>query len=353
MAWGSSQPGTETMVASFRDTPYDTRLDLKLIGQANGYFDELHDEYEPYQDPISFRNDMSVLDHQLPTPVLAGLTRSLEERDALDRYDRLLQELVTVRAEMGYPPMAAPINRILATQALANTLSERRYDVIEQPFRDYVKGLYGDPPGDIDRTVRQRALGSSEPITMRPADLLEPALDAARRDMRRQGLPADGLDQVLLYVLFPDAAPGILRPEIKAEPALPPAAVRPAEPEPAAAHTPAGSETADVREFTVEVDGEAYRVRVRGVAGAAPPAAPAGPSRPITTDGLVQAPMQGMVVKVKVVPGDAVKLGDVVVVLEAMKMQNDIPATTSGTVREVYVKEGTIVAANDALLTIG
>jgi len=356
LAWGSSQPGTETMVASFRDTPYDTRLDLKLIGQANRYFDELHDEYESYQDPISFRNDISVLDYQLPTPVLADVTHSLEERGALDRYDRLLQELVRVRAEMGYPPMAAPINRIAATQALANTLSDRRYDVIEQPFRDYVQGQYGAPPGDIDRTVRQRALGSSQPITMRPADLLEPALDAARREMRRQGLPADGLDQVLLYVLFPDAAPGILRPEIKAvetAAAVPAPATRPPEPEPVGGPAAAASEAADGREFTVEVDGEAYHVRVRGVAGAAAATAPATSPRPPAGDGLVQAPMQGMVVKVKVAPGDPVKLGDVVVVLEAMKMQNDIPATASGTVREVFVREGTIVAANDALLTIG
>jgi len=355
LAWGSSQPGTETMVASFHDTSYDTRLDLKLIGQANRYFDELHDEYAPFQDPISFRNDMSVLDHQLPTPVLADLTRSLEERGALDRYDRLLQELVRVRAEMGYPPMAAPINRIAATQALANTLSDRRYEVIEQPFRDYVKGLYGAPPGDIDRAVKVRALGSSEPITMRPADLLEPVLDTARREMRRQGLPADGMDQVLLYVLFPDAAPSILRPEMKpVEPVtVPTTATRSAEAEPAATPASAATEASDAREFTVEVDGEAYHVRVRGVGGGPAPAAASAPSRPISGDGVVQAPMQGMVVKVKVAPGDTVKLGDVVVILEAMKMQNDIPATASGTVREVFVKAGTIVAANDALLSIG
>jgi pyruvate carboxylase len=251
--------------------------------------------------------------------------------------------------------MAAPINQIVATQALANTLSQRRYQVIEQSFRDYVKGLYGQPPGEIDRTVKQRALGGSEPITMRPADLLEPALDTARREMRRQGLPADSLDQVLLYVLFPDDAPGILRPEIRAAEAAPaatPAAARSPEPEAAAAASSAPAEADTTREFTVEVDGEPYHVRVRGAA-AVPRTAGAAPSQPISGDGLVQAPMQGMVIKVKVVPGATVKLGEVVVVLEAMKMQNDIAATANGTVREVFVKEGTIVAANDPLLTIG
>jgi biotin carboxyl carrier protein len=156
-------------------------------------------------------------------------------------------------------------------------------------------------------------------------------------------------------VLFPDDAPGILRPEIRAaEPAPPPtpATARSPEPEPAAAASSAPAQADTTREFTVEVDGEEYRVRVRG---AAPPAAATvpSPSGPISANGLVQAPMQGMVVKVKVIPGATVKLGDVVVVLEAMKMQNDIAATANGTVREVFVKEGTIVAANDPLLTIG
>jgi oxaloacetate decarboxylase alpha subunit len=134
-------------------------------------------------------------------------------------------------------------------------------------------------------------------------------------------------------------------------PASTPAATRSPEPEPAAASA-APAEADTTREFTVEVDGEEYRVRVRGAAPAATAAATTA-SGPISTDGLVQAPMQGMVVKVKVVPGAVVKLGEVVVVLEAMKMQNDIAATANGTVREVFVKEGTIVAANDPLLTIG
>ncbi len=212
LAWGASQPATETMVASLRDGPYDTGLDLNLIGQASRYFDEIHDEYLEFQDPIAFRNDVFVLQHQVPAPVLAVLIRNLRERNGIDRYDRLLQELLLVRQEMGYPPMAAPINRIAANQALANTLSDKRYQHIDQPFRDYVKGLYGEPPGPIDPEVRKRALGSSEAITLRPADLLQPGLERARREMRKQGLNPTGVDQVLTYILFPEDAPNILRP---------------------------------------------------------------------------------------------------------------------------------------------
>ncbi len=364
LAWGASQPATETMVASLRDGPYDTGLDLNVIGQASRYFDEIHDEYLEFQDPIAFRNDIFVLQHQLPAPVLAVLIRNLRERNAIDRYDRLLEELLLVRQEMGYPPMAAPINRIAANQALANTLSEKRYQHIDQPFRDYVKGLFGEPPGPIDPEVRKRALGSSNAITLRPADLLQPGIDRARREMRKQGLTPTGVDQVLTYILFPEDAPNILRsPGHRAET---PAAVAPTptpEPQPTpqpAAVTSGPSATPEPagREFTIEVDGEPYRVRILGdgaapAIGAAPAASGPTAAQRAGGDGAIQAPMQGMVVKIKVKPGDRVRLGDVVVVLEAMKMQNDIVATVGGTVREVFAKEGAIVAPNEVLMTIG
>ncbi|MDQ6712354.1 MAG: pyruvate carboxylase subunit B [Candidatus Dormibacteraeota bacterium] len=361
LAWGASQPATETMVASLRDGPYDTGLDLNPIGQASRYFDEIHDEYLEFQDPIAFRNDFLVLQHQVPAPVLAVLIRNLRERNAIDRYDRLLEELLRVRQEMGYPPMAAPINRIAANQALANTLSEKRYQHIDQPFRDYVKGLFGEPPGPIDPEVRKRALGSSNAITIRPADLLQPGIDRARREMRKQGLNPTGVDQVLTYILFPEDAPNILRPAgHRAETPAPPAPTpEPQPPPPPVAVTPAPPPAeAAAREFTVEVDGEPYRVRILGDGAA--PASSATPTASGPTaaqraggDGAIQAPMQGMVVKVKVKTGDRVRLGDVVVVLEAMKMQNDIVATVGGTVREVFAKEGAIVAPNEVLMTIG
>ncbi|TMG18993.1 MAG: pyruvate carboxylase subunit B [Chloroflexi bacterium] len=365
LAWGASQPATETMVASLHDGPYDTGLDLTLISQASRYFDEIHDEYLEFQDPIAFRNDVYVLEHQLPAPVLAVMIRNLRERKAIDRYDRLMHELVQVRQEMGYPPMAAPINRIAANQALANTLSDKRYQHIDQPFRDYVKGLYGAPPAPIDAEVRKRSLGSSEAITLRPADLLQPGLDRARREMRKQGLTPTGIDQVLTYILFPNEAPGILRPSARRVEQVPAASSsQPVEsvaaPAPVAASVPPATPPPAAREFTVEVDGEPYRVRiladgVPGEAAGAPRAAIAAPSaaRAAGGNGAIQAPMQGMVVKVKVAPGDKVRLGDVVVVLEAMKMQNDIVATLGGTVREVFAKEGSIVAPNEVLMTIG
>ena len=363
LAWGASQPATETIVAALQGGPHDTGLDIARISQASRYFNEIHDEYLEFQDPIAFSNDVDVLEHQLPTPVLAVVIRTLRERNAIDRYDRLMKELVRVRQEMGYPPMAAPINRIAAHQALSNTLSEKRYQQIEQPFRDYVKGLFGSPPAPIDPEVRKRALGTSEAITLRPADLLQPGLERARREMRKQGLSPSGVDQVLTYILFPEDAAGIMRPSLRGMEAAPvPASAPPppAEPAPQAAPAAPAADTAaapPAREFTVEVDGEPYKVRIigDGVMPASTPSAArsaVAPPAAASGNGAIQAPMQGMVVKVKVAKGDRVRLGDVVVVLEAMKMQNDIVATVAGTVQEVFAREGAIVSPNEVLMTI-
>jgi biotin carboxyl carrier protein len=181
--------------------------------------------------------------------------------------------------------------------------------------------------------------------------------------MRKQGLTPTRVDQVLTYILFPEDAPNIIRPAghrtetpAAAAPAPPPEP-QPAPPVAVTPGPPAPAEAA-AREFTVEVDGEPYRVRILGD-GATPAASPApaasGPTAAQRAggDGAIQAPMQGMVVKIKVKRGDRVRLGDVVVVLEAMKMQNDIVATVGGTVREIFAREGAIVAPNEVLMTIG
>jgi pyruvate carboxylase subunit B len=276
-----------------------------------------------------------------------------------------MQELIQVRQEMGYPPMAAPINRIAAQQALSNTLSEKRYQHIDQPFRDYVKGLYGASPAPIDAEVRKRALGGSEAITLRPADLLQPGMDRARKEMRKLGLSPSGSDQILTYILFPEEAPGILRPALRPVEASAISSPPPPASEPSTTTTAVAapvvepivtSATTVAREFTVEVDGEPYKVRILGdgsMPAAPPPTATQGAAPKAGTNGAIQAPMQGMVVKVKVSRGDRVRLGDVVVILEAMKMQNDIVATVAGTVREVFAREGAIVAPNEVLMTIG
>jgi pyruvate carboxylase subunit B len=215
-----------------------------------------------------------------------------------------------------------------------------------------------------DHALRRLVLGREEPITIRPADLLEPQVDIARMQVRKLGYdPSD--DTVLIHLMFPNLAPDYMRgpqPKPTAEPAKPAPAVEATAPAPAPAPVatedgPAPSAT-QTAEFDVEVDGEVFKVRVTGAgmtvvasSGSAGPAAPSPP--PKVGEGTVIAPMQGLIVKIPVKPGDDVKLGDVVAVLEAMKMQNDIVTMVAGRVSRVYVKEGEVVSPNQPLLSVG
>jgi pyruvate carboxylase subunit B len=255
---------------------------------------------------------------------------------------------------------------MIATQAVYNVIGGDRYATVTQELKDYLQGLYGRPPVPADPELRRLVLGREEPITIRPADLLEPQVDAARNQLKKMSYePTD--ETVLIYLLFPSLTPDYLRgPEPEA--AAPKAPVRSvstepvaAVPDPPAAPAPAPPPAAVAAEFDVEVEGEVFKVRVSGAGmtvmpGAGGAAAPAGAQAsppPRTGEGTVIAPMQGLIVKLPVKAGDDVKLGDVVAVLEAMKMQNDIVTTVAGKVREVYVKEGEVVTPSQPLLAVG
>jgi pyruvate carboxylase subunit B len=256
---------------------------------------------------------------------------------------------------------------MIATQAVYNVIEGDRYATVTQELKDYLQGLYGRPPVPADHELRRLVLGREEPITIRPADLLEPQVEAARQQLRKMSFePTD--ESVLIQLLFPNLAPAYLRGPEKAPAEQPrPAAITTAAdpPAPASVVAPAPApapktQAVSTAEFDVEVEGEVFKVRVTGagmtvVPGAgAGPAAGAPPSAPaVAGEGAVIAPMQGLIVKIPVKPGDVVKLGDVVAVLEAMKMQNDIVTTVAGKVREVYVKEGDVVTPSQPLLVIG
>jgi pyruvate carboxylase subunit B len=379
LAGGSSLPATEGVVNALRGTEHDTGLDLDQLAAAEARLGEFLQLYREIADPAAWRLDTSVLRTQLPPTAVEHLFAELRDRDALDRLPQVQQEIPRVRAELGYPPLITPIAQIVATQAVYNVCDGDRYATISQEVKDYCLGLYGEPPGKVDPEVRRIVNGREEPITCRPADLLEPAMSGLRREMQREGITVRGDGDVVCYALFPAETAALLRGEAVAE-------LLGDEPKPepehievtgeeggaaldaaAAAEPPPPPPPAEeVRELTVEVDGEQYQVRVvapagtfgmggggGGGGGAQANGVAAGGGRPAITEGTVLAPMQGLILKVGVAVGDTVKLGDVVAVLEAMKMQNDVVATRDGTVREVYVAEGAVVSPKDPILLVG
>ena len=365
LAWGVSQPAAESVVAALEGGEYDTGLDLDKMWEVQHEVEELKLRHIEHLSPLADRVDASILRYHMPGFMLEDIHHQLNGHNAMGRVAEVLDEANRVRKDLGYPPLVAPIRQMIATQAVYNVIGGDRYATVTQELKDYLQGLYGRPPVPADHELRRLVLGREEPITIRPADLLEPQVEAARQLVKKANHePTD--DAVLIELMFPGLAADYMRgpqPQSKdGDRPAPPPAPEPADaaapspaPEPVAA--PVGGQSA---EFDVEVEGEVFKVRVSGAglsvvaSNATPsPAGNAAPAPTKITEGTVLAPMQGLIVKIPVKSGDDVKLGDVVAVLEAMKMQNDIVTTVAGKVSAVYVKEGQVVTPNQPLLAIG
>jgi pyruvate carboxylase subunit B len=364
LAGGASMPAAEALIAGFAGTSVDCGLDLERVASAALVLEQELVHYADVVDPLAARLDTSALRGLLPPSAMGHAIAELRERDAIGQLADIEAEVVQVRRELGYPPLVTPLTEIMATQAVYNVVEGDRYATISQEIKDYCLGLYGDPPEPVDRDVRRLVNGREEPITCRPADLLEPAIETTRRELMREGYPTPTAGAMVTYALFPNAFLAVERGEAVAErlgdePDVEPAgsAVDPMTDAEDAAAEPSGDDapTVAVRELTVEVDGQSYAVRIIGGmdTGVSAVAASSQTAAPVVREGTVVSPMQGLLLKVNVKIGDRVALDDVVCVLEAMKMQNDITATRAGTITEVYAKEGSVVAPRAPLVQIG
>ncbi len=332
---GSAQPATESLVASLQGTPYDTGLDLELLTEIKRYFEKIMEIYAPVFNPIAARIDTNVLVYQVPGGMLSNLVSQLVEQKAMDKYEEVLVEIPKVRKDLGYPPLVTPTSQIVGTQAVLNVITGDRYKMVPKEVKDYVKGLYGKSPAMIDPKVRLKVLCDEEPITVRPADLLAPEYENAKKAVDALKLAKQDEDY-LTYALYPQVALKFLQGAAVEEQLIkkPPAA---------AVSAPINAEP---MALNVEIDGESYLVKV----------APAGmtieEAKPKTPKDGLTVPMQGVIIRYKVEKGDRVEEGDVVAVLEAMKMEQNILANKSGIVKEIYINTGTTVTPGDVLMTI-
>ena len=251
LSGGSSQPATESLVASLQGTSYDTGLDLELLTEIKRYFEKIMEIYAPVFNAISARVDTNVLVYQVPGGMLSNLVSQLIEQKALDKYDEVLAEIPKVRKDLGYPPLVTPTSQIVGTQAVLNVITGDRYKMVPKEVKDYVKGLYGKSPAMIDPKVRLKVLCDEEPITVRPADLLPPEYENAKKAVDALGL-AKQEEDYLTYALYPQVALKFLQGAaveeqlVKKQPAA--AASAPLKAEPMA--------------LNVEIDGESYLVKV-------------------------------------------------------------------------------------------
>ena len=379
-AEGASHPSTESMVAALQGTPYDTGIDLAKLQEVTAYFREVRKKYWQFESEFT-GVDTRVLVNQVPGGMISNLSNLLKEQGALDRIDEVLLEIPRVREDLGYPPLVTPTSQIVGTQAVLNVMTGGRYKSVTNEVKNYFLGQYGKSPAPVNAKIKQLAVGDAEVITCRPADLLEPEMARLQADAERI---AKSEEDVLTYAMFPDIGKtflqernaGSLKPEaLQVKGAVNTSAARFAPNEfNVTLHgetfhiklTGSGHAGEEKRPFYVSVDGIAEEVIVETLDevevsggsngaknGAKKKVATSSSGRPRPTHaGCVTTAMPGTIVAIKVKIGDKVKAGDGVVVIEAMKMENEIQAAANGTVVAVHVAKGDTVTPDETLIEI-
>ena len=203
LSQGTSQPATEAVVAALRGTVHDTGLDLKLLQEIAEYFYGVRQKYAEFESAVNNQIKTDILVSQIPGGMLSNLVAQLRQQKAEDKLEAILAEVPVVRKDLGYPPLVTPTSQICGSQAALNVMTGKRYSVVAMETRNYVRGLYGEPPGPISEEVKEKVLGKKRPITCRPADLLQPALEKAGKEI---GSLARSEEDVLSYALFPEIA---------------------------------------------------------------------------------------------------------------------------------------------------
>jgi oxaloacetate decarboxylase alpha subunit len=207
LSMATSQPATESIVEALKGGERDTGLDLRLLSEIASYFRKIRRKYGQFEGSLQ-GVDPQVLVFQIPGGMLSNLDNQLREQGALDRYDEVLAEVPRVRAELGYPPLVTPSSQIVGTQATLNVITGERYSMIPTEVKQYIRGYYGRPPAEIDPEVKKKAIGDEEPLTCRPADMLEPELPAARKALKDiPHVPRD----LVSYALYPQYALDFLK----------------------------------------------------------------------------------------------------------------------------------------------
>ncbi len=380
-AEGASHPTTQSMVAALAGTEYDTGLSLPLLEEISAYFKDVRKKYWQFESEFT-GVDTRVLINQVPGGMISNLANQLKEQSALDKMDAVLEEIPRVREDLGYPPLVTPTSQIVGTQAVLNVMTGARYKSITQEVKLYLQGRYGATPGKVNEEVRQLAIGNLDVMSCRPADLIPPELDKLRNE-------ADSLaktdEDVLTYAMFPELGRTFLQERaagsLKPEPLLPIEA-RNSEGAPRFAAnefnitlhgetyhiklSASGHASETQRPYFVTVDGVSEEVLVEAlneveIAGGqsgktAKPAqknsAAAGKKPRPAHKGHVTATMPGTIVEVLVKAGQKVSAGDPVLVIEAMKMENEVQAPVSGTVTGIFTAKGEAVTPDMALIEI-
>ncbi|WP_281630912.1 sodium-extruding oxaloacetate decarboxylase subunit alpha [Vibrio sp. St2] len=351
---------TETVVAMLQGTERDTNLKLDQIEPIAAYFREVRKKYAKFEGQLK-GVDSRILIAQVPGGMLTNMESQLKEQGAADRIDEVLDEIPRVREDLGFIPLVTPTSQIVGTQAVINVLTGERYKSITKETAGVLKGEYGAAPAEVNAELQAKVLDGAEAITCRPADLLEAELDTLTEDLlakaKQDGisLAEDTVDDVLTYALFPQVGLKFLKNRHNPN-AFEPA---PGKEEPVAAPAPQAAQ-GGIETYSVKVDGQVYDVEVGpqgqltsvAPANSTPQQASPAPAAQSGNSELVPAPLAGNIFKVNVQSGAQVEEGEVLLILEAMKMETEVRAARGGIVQDLHVKEGDSVTVGAPLLSL-
>ncbi|QLD33678.1 sodium-extruding oxaloacetate decarboxylase subunit alpha [Mannheimia varigena] len=356
-------PATESIVATLQGTPYDTGLQIPELEKIAAYFRDVRKKYAKFEGQLR-GIDSRILVAQVPGGMLTNLESQLKQQNASDKLDLVLQEIPRVREDLGNIPLVTPTSQIVGTQAVMNVLMGERYKTIAKETAGILKGEYGRTPAPVNKALQDRVLEGAAPMTDRPADHIPPEVEKLIAEVTTQAkekgitLSENTIDDVLIVALFQQIGwkylenrnnPSAFEPVPSADDVKPAAAAPKAQPQTGAAV------------YTVELEGKAFVVKVSeggDITNIAPTAAAAPTPQAVNSTQKsanaepVNAPMAGNILKVEVKEGQQVAEGDVLLILEAMKMETQICAAKSGTVQGINVKQGDVVAVNQTLMSI-
>ncbi len=356
MTYGHS--ATESVVSVLQGTARDTGLDLVLLEEIAAYFRQVRKKYARFEGSLK-GVDSRILVAQVPGGMLTNMEGQLKEQGAGDKFDQVLEEIPRVRKDLGLIPLVTPTSQIVGTQAVLNVLTGERYKSLTKETIGILKGEYGATPAPVNGELQARALADGEkPITCRPADLLQPEVEKLTREFRKLAgdksirVAEAEIDDVLTYALFPQIGLKFLENRDNPDAFEPAPGTEPEAPAtPAASKAPAAA-AAGPEAYTVSVNGRQYSVTVSAggevqsvTPAAAAPAAPSGGTA-------LPAPLAGNIVRINVTEGQPVNAGDVVMIMEAMKMETEVRANSAGVVTSIPVKEGDAVQVGDTLLSL-
>ncbi|MDD5125077.1 pyruvate carboxylase subunit B, partial [Methylovulum sp.] len=361
MTYGHS--ATETIVAALEGTERDTGLDLIKLEEIAHYFREIRKKYAQFEGSLK-GVDSRILIAQVPGGMLTNMESQLKEQGASDKFDEVIHEIPRVREDLGFIPLVTPTSQIVGTQAVINVMHGERYKTITKETAGVLKGEYGATPAPVNKELQERVLNGAQPITCRPADLLEAEMHKliaeVQEKARAEGVKlANNIEEdALINGMFAQVGWKFLanRGNPAAFEAAPgsEATITASAPKPQVQAQPPASK--GIETYTVNVDGRNFNVAV-GPGGSAlaiqAPVEEIPPQELAAHDGpVIYAPMAGNILKILVSEGNVVAEGQIVVIMEAMKMETEVRSKFAGIVSAVHVKEGGAVAGGNALISL-